>query len=348
MNPSDQSIRVVEANDEVRLGLAKDLFRAYSKDLFRSYSDCEEYAASIAETLSFQGFDAEVDGLPGRYAPPSGCLILAMDGEIPAGCVALRDLGDGTCEMKRLYVAPTHRGQGMGKLLVEEVVRRAGRMGYRRMVLDTMPEMVGAVALYRQFGFVETTPYWDHPIEQAVFMERPINTEVKPDVGDIRMGNETLAEIVRSDMAAYFEHLGARIERLTRLLSDDELWTKPFGFGNSVGRIVVHLTGSLSHYIGAGVAATGYVRDRPAEFSDPSRPSTDALLRDFRDAIGLVVRTLRSQDEAGLTTPVTDCGDPVRDRFGLFLVCAGHVSNHVGQIVYLVQSFGHRLDEKVW
>ena len=132
------------------------------------------------------------------------------------------------------------------------------------------------------------------------------------------------------------------------MLSVDELWARPFGFGNSVGRIVVHLTGSLNHYVGAKVAGTGYERDRPAEFSDPSRPAADALLRDFKDTIGMVVRTLRSQGEEGLMTPVTDCGDPVRDRFGLFLVCTAHVSNHVGQIVYLVQALGHHLDEKVW
>jgi uncharacterized damage-inducible protein DinB len=162
------------------------------------------------------------------------------------------------------------------------------------------------------------------------------------------MGNEPFAEVVQADMAAYFEHLAARIGRLVRSLSDEELWTNPFHFGNSVGRIVVHLTGSLDHYIGAKVAGTGYLRDRPSEFSDPSRPDTDVLLRDFEEAIGLVVRTLRSQGEAGLISPVTDCGEPVRDRFGLFLVCTAHVSNHVGQIVYLVQALGHSLDEKVW
>jgi hypothetical protein len=161
-------------------------------------------------------------------------------------------------------------------------------------------------------------------------------------------GSGTLAEVVQNDMGAYFEHLAARIERLVGMLTHERLWAKPFGFGNSVGRIVVHLTGSLSHYIGAEIAGTGYVRDRPLEFTDPACPPADESLRAFREAIGMVVRTIRSQGETGLTTPVTDCGEPVRDRFGLFLVCAAHVSNHVGQIVYLVQAHGHRLDEKVW
>jgi hypothetical protein len=162
------------------------------------------------------------------------------------------------------------------------------------------------------------------------------------------MGHESLAEVVQADMAAYFEHLATRIERLVRMLSEEELWANPFGFGNSVGRIVVHLTGSLDHYIGAKIAGTDYVRDRAAEFADPSRPDVEALLGRFRDTMGMVVRTLHAQGEAGLTTPVTGCGDPVRDRFGLFLVCTAHVGNHVGQVVYLVQAHGHSLDEKVW
>jgi predicted N-acetyltransferase YhbS len=83
----------------------------------------------------------------------------------------MRDLGGGTCEMKRLYVAPEHRGQGVGRLLVGEVVRRAKRAGYRRMMLDTVPEMTGALALYRSFGFVETVPYWSCPVERTIFME---------------------------------------------------------------------------------------------------------------------------------------------------------------------------------
>jgi GNAT superfamily N-acetyltransferase len=164
MRSGAPSIRLEVAVGAEGLGHARHLLRAYAA----------EFAASIAETLCFQGFEAELAGLPGRYAPPSGCLLLAMDGDVPAGCVASRDLGDGTCEMKRLYVAPTCRGRGVGRLLVEDVVRRGERMGYRRMVLDTMPEMAGALALYRRYGFVESDPHWDHPADRAVFMQRPL------------------------------------------------------------------------------------------------------------------------------------------------------------------------------
>ena len=103
MTPGEPTIRLVDAVGAEGLGHARSLFRAYAA----------EFAGSIAEVLRHQGFDAEVAGLPGRYVPPSGCLLLAMEGDVPIGCVALRDLGEGTCEMKRLYVTPEHRGDGL-------------------------------------------------------------------------------------------------------------------------------------------------------------------------------------------------------------------------------------------
>jgi ribosomal protein S18 acetylase RimI-like enzyme len=165
MSAIEPMIRIAEVEAEEGLDHARRLFRAYA----------EEYAGSIAETLCFQGFEAEVAGLPGRYAPPSGCLLLAMQGDRPAGCVAMQDLGDGTCEMKRLYVAPESRGRGVGRLLVEDVLRRAERAGYRRMILDTVPEMAAAIALYRSFGFVDTAPYWQSPVEKTVYMEKELS-----------------------------------------------------------------------------------------------------------------------------------------------------------------------------
>lgn len=331
MSDADRTMRVVEASDPVSVAQVWRLFRKYAA----------EFSDSIAESLCLQAFEAELAGLPGRYGPPSGCLLLATVGRTPLGCVALRDLGDGTCEMKRLYVTPEGRGQGIGRGLVAEAICRGQRAGYRRMVLDTLPEMGGAIALYREFGFVETRRYWDNPIERTIYLERRLA------VDEAKM-ERSLAALVQADLSAYIEHLAARIERLVGMLTHEQLWMNPFGFGNSVGRIVVHLTGSLNHYIGAKVAGTGYVRDRTWEFTDPDRPPAHELLRAFRDTIAQVVRTLREQGEVGLATSVDDCGEPVRDRFGLFLVCAGHVSNHIGQIVYLVQAHGHRLDEKSW
>ena len=166
MTPVDPTVRVVEASDAASIEQARRLFRGYAADT----------EGSTAESLCLQGFDAEVAGLPGKYAPPSGCLLLAMDGDEPVGCVAMRGLGGGTCEMKRLYVSPGCRGRGIGDLLVEEVIRRGERAGYGRMVLDTLPEMAGAVALYRRHRFVEAAPYWDNPVGRAIYFERRLST----------------------------------------------------------------------------------------------------------------------------------------------------------------------------
>jgi putative acetyltransferase len=161
------TICIVDANDDPGLDHARMLFRAYAS----------EFAGSIAESLCFQGFEAELASLPGRYAAPSGCLLLAMDGDHAAGCVALRDLGEGTCEMKRLYVTPEYRGRKVGRLLIAEVLSRAERASYRRMVLDSLPEMADAIALYRRLGFVDSVRYWNNPVERAIYLEKSLGVK---------------------------------------------------------------------------------------------------------------------------------------------------------------------------
>jgi uncharacterized damage-inducible protein DinB len=146
-----------------------------------------------------------------------------------------------------------------------------------------------------------------------------------------------LAELTCEELATYFEHLAGRVESALRSIPAESVWTKPFPFGNSIGHLVLHLTGNLNHYIGAGVAGSGYVRDRDKEFTDDSRPSADELLSRFREAVTMVVRTIHSQGEEGLTTPVEHQA-PIRSRLGLFLVCASHMNNHIGQMSYLVQT----------
>jgi len=132
----------------------------------------KEYASGLNIDLCFQNFDQEVNGLPGNYAPPSGRLLLAIDGEQVAGCIALRSLGDGDCEMKRLYVRPEFRGKGLGQKLVTTLLDAAREIGYERMLLDTLPgKMDEAIALYRSLGFREIAPYYHNPVEDALFME---------------------------------------------------------------------------------------------------------------------------------------------------------------------------------
>jgi putative acetyltransferase len=131
-----------------------------------------EYANSLGFSLCFQSFDQELSGLPGDYAPPEGRLLLAEYEGKPAGCVALHKLSDEVCEMKRLYLRPTFRGKGLGRMLADEILRQAREIGYRRLRLDTVePVMKDAVAMYRRLGFREIAPYRENPIAGALYME---------------------------------------------------------------------------------------------------------------------------------------------------------------------------------
>jgi len=130
-----------------------------------------EYADFLGFDLGFQGFREELAGLPGEYAPPDGCLLLATRGREPVGCVALRRIDGQICEMKRLYVCPAFRGLGVGRILAEAIIREARRIGYHRMRLDTVPALREAISLYRSLGFEEIEPYRYNPIEGASFWE---------------------------------------------------------------------------------------------------------------------------------------------------------------------------------
>jgi epoxyqueuosine reductase QueG/predicted GNAT family acetyltransferase len=150
-----------ESEPRIAPATAEDLDAV--KELFR------EYEASLPFDLSFQNFERELAGLPGRYASPSGRLLLARCDGAFVGCVALRQIGDGLCEMKRLFVRPAFRGKGIGKALTQAIIEESQGIGYKRMRLDTVLEP--AKSLYRSLGFREIPPYQHVPVEGVVFME---------------------------------------------------------------------------------------------------------------------------------------------------------------------------------
>ena len=133
-----------------------------------------EYANSLEVDLCFQGFEAELAGLPGAYATPHGCLLLASVDGRAAGCAALRPHGAGSGEMKRLYVRPEFQGQGIGRSLAKAVIEQARVIGYGSLLLDTLPSMAGALRLYESLGFVRRPAYYETPVPGNVFMERSL------------------------------------------------------------------------------------------------------------------------------------------------------------------------------
>jgi putative acetyltransferase len=150
-------LRIVRVNSWEEVEQAKFLFT--------------EYASSLDFDLSFQNFEQELANLPGEYSPPFGAILLAYYEGKAVGCVALRKLAEGICEMKRLYVRKAFRGKKIGKALSVAIVEEAKKRGYSRMRLDTLPSMAQAIQLYRTLGFKETSPYRYNPRAGAMFLE---------------------------------------------------------------------------------------------------------------------------------------------------------------------------------
>ncbi len=155
---SDTRLRIVSAETAEQLDVIRALFR--------------EYQAHIAVDLCFQSFEEELAALPGKYAAPAGRLLLAYWGKEVAGCVALRSLGEGVCEMKRLFVRPQFHGKQIGWALAQRIVQEGKAGGYARMRLDTLPIMGKAQALYETLGFRDIAPYCANPVPGVRYMEK--------------------------------------------------------------------------------------------------------------------------------------------------------------------------------
>jgi uncharacterized damage-inducible protein DinB len=147
---------------------------------------------------------------------------------------------------------------------------------------------------------------------------------------------ESLSTLVGQSLSAHYDRVRRNVHGLVEPLSDEQLWRRPFPYGNSVGHLLLHLTGNLNYYVGAQIAGSGYVRDRPREFADPSRRPKDEVLRDFDRAVDMVLATLAAQREDDWRAPYSGVGaEDVADRLAMFLRCAAHADHHAGQMIYL-------------
>ena len=182
----------------------------------------KNYAAWLGVDLSYQNFDQEMASLPGAYTAPQGCLIYAEYNGQPAGCVGIRPMSEGVCELKRLYVSPDHRGLGIGHELAVAAIKSARKIGYRKIILDTLPNMRIAMKLYRELGFNEAPAYYQTPIEGTQFLALDLENW-----SDQHVANENLHHLFDFNVAwakqmtqvdpEYFE-------RLSHLQTPEYLW----------------------------------------------------------------------------------------------------------------------------
>ncbi|MBZ5523594.1 MAG: DUF1572 domain-containing protein [Acidobacteriia bacterium] len=145
------------------------------------------------------------------------------------------------------------------------------------------------------------------------------------------------------DLARYYEKVAAQIHTLVQPLSDDDIWQRPYPYGNSIGHLLLHLTGNLNYYIGAQIAATGYVRNRDLEFIDASRRPKATVLQDFTRAIAMVKGTLVRQSGEDWGAFYTAKGmEDAENRFTVFLRCAAHLQHHAAQMIYLTKEIARQ------
>ena len=139
----------------------------------------------------------------------------------------------------------------------------------------------------------------------------------------------------------YFKN-AARVNELAKPLTNAQFWHKPYPYGNSFGHLVLHLTGNLNYYIGAQIAGTGYVRDRPREFNEPNPPSKEKALQNLHDAIVMVAKTIGAQSPEDWAAEYWGEGTDATNRLAILMQCAAHMQHHIGQMIYL----GYELDRQ--
>ena len=158
-----------------------------------------------------------------------------------------------------------------------------------------------------------------------------------------------LAFNIGMNFSRYYQLVADKVRALVAPLSDDQIWSRPYPYGNSIGHLLLHITGNLNYYVGAQIAQTGYVRNRDLEFSDQTRKSKNVLIREFDEAMAIVQDTIAKQSPGDWSAAYTAKGlEDAGNRFTVFLRCAAHMDHHIGQIMYLRkeierQATGNRL-----
>jgi len=152
-----------------------------------------------------------------------------------------------------------------------------------------------------------------------------------------------LTAAVAGGLAEYYEHVREQLHKWVDPLSQEEFWRNPYPYGNSVGHLVLHLTGNLNYYVGARIAETGYVRNRDREFTETEKLAKEQVLKEFDRTIAMVVATIRRQAKEDWTADYSAEREPeAKNRFTALLRCAGHAYHHVGQIIYLSRELGRQ------
>jgi uncharacterized damage-inducible protein DinB len=147
---------------------------------------------------------------------------------------------------------------------------------------------------------------------------------------------DDLPSTISSDFAAYYEYIAAHVHKWVDPLTQEQFWHNPFAYGNSVGHLILHLTGNLNYYIGAQVAGTGYIRNRDREFTETEKPDKEKVMRAFDQTMAMAVATIQKQKPDDWMAPYSAEREPqAAERFMIFLRSAGHAYHHVGQLVFL-------------
>jgi Protein of unknown function (DUF1572) len=145
-----------------------------------------------------------------------------------------------------------------------------------------------------------------------------------------------LSSTIASDLASYYEYIAAHTHKWVDPLAEEQFWRNPYGYGNSAGHLILHMTGNLNYYIGARVAESGYIRNRDLEFTETQKPDKAKVLHAFDQTISMVVATITKQKPQDWLAPYSGEREPeAAERFMIFLRCAGHAYHHVGQLIFL-------------